>query len=94
LEFLATAALLLGALLIGAIQHAVMSRADIPLQERMPFHMIIEEISSFVTGPFLELLAETRKNGVTLVMAAQSLAAMDDQFAGLFRPEILMALNV
>ncbi len=73
-------------------------------------------------GPFLELLAEARKYGVTLVMATQSLAAMDEkvrrsmltnigtlvafrsgaddvelllkEFAGLFRPEILMALNV
>jgi energy-coupling factor transporter ATP-binding protein EcfA2 len=116
------AALLLGGLLIGAFQHAAMSRTDIPQEQRLPFTIAVDEIGSFVTGPFLELLAEARKYGVTLIMAVQSLAAMDDQvrhsmltnignlvafrsgaddaelllkeFAGLFRPEILMALDV
>ena len=116
------AALLLGGLLIGAFQHAAMSRADIPSEQRLPFTIAVDEIGSFVTGPFLELLAEARKYGVTLVMATQSLAAMDEkarrsmltnvgslvafrsgaddvelllkEFAGLFRPEILMALDV
>ncbi len=116
------AALLLGGLLIGAFQHAAMSRADIPSKQRLPFTIAVDEIGSFVTGPFLELLAEARKYGVTLVMATQSLAAMDEkirrsmltnvgtlvayrsgaddaelllkEFAGLFRPEILMALDI
>jgi len=116
------AALLLGGLLIGAFQHAAMSRADIPREKRLPFHIMVDEIGSFVTGPFLELLAEARKYGVRLVMATQSLAAMDErvrssilanvgtlvafragaddvellqrEFAGKFRPEILMALDV
>jgi len=116
------AALLLGGLLIGAFQNAAMSRADIPREKRLPFMIAVDEIGSFVTGPFLELLAEARKYGISLVMATQSLAAMDDkvrrsmltnigtlvafrsgaddvelllkEFAGLFRPEILMALDV
>ncbi len=116
------AALLLGGLVIGAFQHAAISRADIPREQRLPFTIAVDEIGSFVTGPFLELLAEARKYGVTLIMATQSLAAMDEQvrrcmltnignliafrsgaddvellqkeFAGMFRPEILMALDV
>jgi ABC-type ATPase involved in cell division len=116
------AALLLGGLLIGAFQHAAMSRADVPREQRLPFTIAVDEIGSFVTGPFLELLAEARKYGVTLVMASQSLSAMDDQvrrsmltnigtliafrsgaddvdlllkeFANMFRPEVLMALDV
>lgn len=116
------AALLLGGLLIGAFQHAAMSRADIPKEERRPFAIVVDEIGSFVTGPFLGLLAEARKYGISLLMATQSLASMEDQvrrsmltnigtliafrsgaddaelllkeFAGLFRPEILMALDV
>jgi hypothetical protein len=116
------AALLLGGLLIGSFQNAAMSRADVPREQRLPFTLAVDEIGSFVTGPFLELLAEARKYGVSLVMATQSLSAMDDQvrrsmltnigtlvafrsgaddaellikeFAGLFRPEILMALDV
>lgn len=116
------AALLLGGLLIGAFQHAAMSRAELPPEKRLPFHILVDEIGSFVTGPFLELLAEARKYGVRLVMATQSLSAMDDrirssmlanvgslmafragaddvellqrEFAGKFRPEILMSLDV
>ena len=99
-----------------------MSRADVSHEQRVPFTIAVDEIGSFVTGPFLELLAEARKYGVSLVMATQSLSAMDDQvrrlmltnigtlvafrsgaddvelllkeFAGKFRPEILMALDV
>ncbi|MBN2196606.1 MAG: type IV secretion system DNA-binding domain-containing protein [Polyangiaceae bacterium] len=116
------AALLLGGLLIGAFQHAAMGRADVTPEARTPFTMMVDEIGSFVTGPFLELLAEARKYGVRLVMATQSLAAMDEQvrramltnigtlvafragaddvelllkeFAGRFRPDILMGLDV
>jgi hypothetical protein len=116
------AALLLGGLLIGAFQNASMSRADVPLSERRPFSIVVDEISSFVTGPFLELLAEARKYGVSVTMATQSLAAMDEkvrramltnirtlvafragaddielllkEFAGRFRPDILMSLDV
>ncbi len=73
------AALLLGGLVIGAFQHATMSRADAPLERRGPFTMIVDEIGSFATGPFLELLAEARKYGVSLVLATQSLAALDEQ---------------
>lgn len=116
------AALLLGGLLIGSFQNAAMSRADIPREQRVPFTIAVDEIGSFVTGPFLELLAEARKYGVSLVMATQSLSAMDDpvrrsmltnigtlvafrsgaddaelllkEFAGLFRPEIILGMDV
>lgn len=116
------ATLLLGGLLLGAFQHATMSRADTPLGERRPFSIMVDEIGSFVTGPFLELLAEARKYGVSITMATQSLAAMDEQvrrsmlanigtliafrssaddvsilqreFAGRFRPDVLMGLDV
>jgi hypothetical protein len=73
------AALLLGGLIIGAFQHATMARADAPAEARTPFTMMVDEIGSFATGPFLELLAEARKYGVFLVLATQSLAALDEQ---------------
>ena len=116
------ATLLLGGLALGAFQHAGMSRADTPLAERSPFSIMVDEFGSFVTGPLLELLAEARKYGVSITMATQSLAAMDEQvrrsmlanvgtlaafrsaaddvamlqreFAGRFRPDVLMGLDV
>lgn len=72
------AALLLGGLIIGAFQHATMSRADAPIETRTPFTMMVDEIGAFATGPFLELLAEARKYKVSLVLATQSLAALDE----------------
>jgi hypothetical protein len=74
------AALLLGGLLLGAFQQATMARAAIAREERRPFAIIVDEVSSFVTRPFVEMVAEARKYGVGLVLAAQSLAAMDEQF--------------
>lgn len=71
------AALFLGGLVVGAFQHAALGRADIPIAERKPFVLFVDEAGSFATGPFLELVAEARKYAVGLVLALQSLAALD-----------------
>lgn len=73
------AALLLGGLVLGALQHATMSRADVAPGERRPFIVYVDEIGSFATRPFLEMMAEARKYGVSLVLATQSLAALDEE---------------
>lgn len=72
------ASLLLGGLLLGAFQEATMARAAIPMPERRPFQIVVDEVSSFATRPFVEMMAETRKFGVGLALATQSLAAMDE----------------
>src|SRR5439155_684467 len=71
------AALFLGGLVIGAFQHAVVRRSETPPEARPPFFMIIDEVGSFATPPLLELVAEARKFGAGLVIATQSLAALD-----------------
>jgi len=73
------AATLLGGLLLGAFQYATTARANVPPAERRPFSIVVDEVASFATRPFVELLAEARKFGVTLVLATQSLAAMDPE---------------
>ncbi len=72
------AALLLGGLLLGAFQHATMARACLPPSERNSFSIIVDEVGSFATQPFIEMIAEARKYGVSLVLATQSVAAMDE----------------
>jgi len=72
------AALLLGGMILGAFQEATMARAAVALNDRTPFHIVVDEIGSFVTGPFIEMMAEARKYGVGLAVATQSLAAMDE----------------
>jgi len=70
-------ALVLGGILLGAFQVAIMARAKLPMEERTPFTIIVDEVGSFATEPFLELLAEARKFGVRMVLATQSLAALE-----------------
>jgi type IV secretory pathway TraG/TraD family ATPase VirD4 len=70
-------AVLLGGLLLGSFQRAIMAREALPREERTPFHVMVDEVSSFATKPFLELLAEARKYGISLSLATQSMAAMD-----------------
>ncbi len=72
-------ALLLGGLIIGAFQHATMARAEISPDARIPFTIIVDEIGSFTSDFFLQMLAEARKYKVSLVLATQSLAALDEQ---------------
>jgi DNA helicase HerA-like ATPase len=70
---------LLGGLLLGLFQRATMAREALPLELRKPFAMFVDEIGSFATKPFLELLAEARKYGVALTLATQSIAVMEPE---------------
>lgn len=70
---------LLGGLLLGLFQHATMAREAMPSDARTRFALFVDEIGSFATKPFLELLAEARKYGVSLTLATQSLAVMDPE---------------
>lgn len=70
---------LLGGLLLGLFQRATMGREALPQPERTPFSILVDEVGSFATKPFLELLAEARKYGVSLTLATQSLAIMDKE---------------
>lgn len=70
---------LLGGLLLGLFQRATMAREALPREARTPFAVFVDEIGSFATKPFLELLAEARKYGVSLTLATQSIAVMDPE---------------
>ena len=67
---------LLGALLTSQFQLATMSRADVPESERRPFHLYIDEFSSFSTGAVSSMLAEARKYGLALVLSHQHTAQL------------------
>jgi len=68
---------LLGALLVSKIEMAALSRTDIPPEERRPFYLYIDEFQNFATDSFLEILAEARKYGLSLIMAHQNLDQLD-----------------
>lgn len=72
----------LGSLVLGAFQVAAYARASAPIGKRPPFTLYVDEFPRFVTPSFAELLAESRKFGLGLVLANQQLAQLDPVLRG------------
>ncbi len=62
---------LLGTLLVTKIQMAALSRANIPVEQRVPFYVYIDEFHTVATDSFASLLSEIRKYGVALHLTHQ-----------------------
>jgi RecA/RadA recombinase len=69
---------LLGALLLARVQAAAMARARVAAEARRDFHVVIDEAHNFGTQTIAALLSEGRKYGLSLTIATQYLAALDD----------------
>jgi len=67
---------LLGSLIVSKIFLTAMSRSDIPVGERTPFAVYIDEFQSFASDSFAQTLSEMRKFGLHLVLAHQYLAQL------------------
>ncbi len=74
---------LLGSLLLTKIQMAAFGRTDLPPEERPPFYLYIDEFQNFATESFKEILSESRKYGLSLVLAHQSLAQLPSDLRAL-----------
>ncbi len=72
---------LLGGLLVTKVQIAAMSRVDIPAQERKDFVLVVDEFQNFATASFANILSEARKFNLSLVVAHQYVAQMDEAVA-------------
>jgi hypothetical protein len=72
---------LLGSLLITSLQLAAMSRADVREDQRPDFHLYVDEFQHFATESFASVLSEARKYRLTLTLANQYLAQMDEATA-------------
>jgi len=70
---------LLGALIITKIQLAVMSRIDIPEEKRQDFYLFVDEFQNFATESFASILSEARKFRLSLTLAHQYIAQMEDE---------------
>jgi hypothetical protein len=62
---------LLGALLMSQFHLAAMSRASLPPADRRPFHLYVDEFSSFASETLASMLAEARKYGLCLTLGHQ-----------------------
>jgi len=66
-------AFILGSLIISKIQAAALTRQDIPLEQRKPFYLYIDEFQHFLCQSIEESLTGTRKYALGLVLAHNSL---------------------
>jgi len=69
---------LLGALLVSKIKMAAFSRNDLPVTERQPFYLYIDEFQNFATDSFIEILSEARKYKLSLILAHQNLSQLTE----------------
>ncbi len=65
---------ILGALMVTKLQLAAMSRANLPLDQRRPFYLYVDEFQNFATDSFAVILSEARKYGLYLTVANQYIA--------------------
>lgn len=70
---------LLGLILVGKILMAALSRVDTPdLKSLPPFYLYIDEFQNVTTNSISQILSEARKYGLSLNMAHQFLAQLQD----------------
>ena len=69
---------LLDAFFLAQIQQAAMSRADMPESRRNPFYLYLDEFQNYTTEGIHEILAESRKYGLSLIVAHQFLGQLRD----------------
>jgi type IV secretory pathway TraG/TraD family ATPase VirD4 len=72
---------LLGSLLINSLQLAAMSRADVNEEQRQDFCLYVDEFQNFATESFATILSEARKSRLSLTVANQYLAQMEESIA-------------
>lgn len=69
---------LLGALVVTKLYLAAMSRVDIPEAKRKDFFVYVDEFQNFATESFANILSEARKYRLSLVLAHQYIAQMEE----------------
>ena len=70
--------LLMGGLLITKLQLAAMSRVDTPEEKRKDFFLYVDEFQNFATRAFVNILSEARKYRLSLILAHQYIAQMEE----------------
>lgn len=69
----------LGGLLVSGISHAAFSRHDMPVSDRTPFFLYIDEFHSFTTESLGDLLSETRKYNLGAILSQQHVKQNTDR---------------
>jgi hypothetical protein len=69
----------LGSMLVNAIQLAALNRASITEEYRKPFYLYVDEMHSFVSLSFTDILAEARKYKLSLFLAHQYIEQLHEK---------------
>ncbi len=69
---------LIGLILVGKILLAALSRVDVLDQELPPFYLYIDEFQNVTTDSISQILSEARKYGLSLNIAHQFIAQLDE----------------
>lgn len=72
---------LLGGMLITKLQLGAMERVDTPEEDRQDFFLYVDEFQNFATPSFANILSEARKYRLSLIMAHQYVAQLDEVVA-------------
>lgn len=73
---------LLGSILLTSIQLAAMHRATQQEHTRKPFYLYVDEMHSFISLSFVDILAEARKYGLSLFLTHQYIEQIDERIRG------------
>lgn len=76
---------LLGSLLVSHLQLIAMERGSLPQEDRVPFHIHVDEFQTFSSDTFATLLSESRKFKLRFTLVNQFL----DQVAPIIRSAVL-----
>jgi hypothetical protein len=92
-------ATLLGCLILTSLWQAATERARLPLAERTPFGLYVDEVQDFASAPIPwdEMFAQGRKYGLALTVAHQNLAQLPKELREIIlanaRSKVVFALS-
>ncbi len=72
------ASTVIGSLILAKLELAVLARQAMSSRDREPFYLYVDEFQNYASKSFVNLFSESRKYGLCLTMAQQSLAQLDD----------------
>lgn len=70
---------LFGITVLAKLQLVSLRRARLQQTERRPFYLYVDEFQNFATQSFVQMLSESRKYKLFMIMAEQSTSQQDDQ---------------
>lgn len=79
---------MVGALLVGAICRAMLSRVGTPENKRSPVRLYVDEFESMATGAFESIVAEGRRFGLSLVLSHQNFSQLPAKLRSVIRNNV------